>query len=92
MLGLLCSKADEHQGRAPFITIPQSVCHPVGEPTEGPCFPGQVFNTQGCSCHQSGDSRQVPQCQKWQEKKDPESLRAQVLKMLGPNTPPEVED
>lgn len=46
MLGLYLHP-DEHRGRpSRFITIPQSVCHPVGKPTEGPCLPGQVFNTQ----------------------------------------------
>lgn len=72
-----------------FIKIPQSVCHPLSKPTEGPCFPGQVFNTQWCSCHQSGDSvksHSVRNCRK----KDPTSpsLRAQVLKNLDPDTPP----
>lgn len=86
----LCSKADEHQGPTPpSLKFHNLSAILLSKPTEGPCFPGQVFITQWCSCHQSGDSvkcHSVRNCRK----KDPTSpsLRAQVLKNLDPDTPP----
>lgn len=65
-----------------FIKIRQSVCHPWSKSTESPFFPGQVFNTQWCSCHQSGDSVKCHGV-RYQEKRFSKSwLKALVLKVL----------
>lgn len=67
-----------------FIKIRQSVCHSLSKSTESLCFPGQVFNTRGCSCHQSGDSDKCHSVSSQEKGLSTSRLKSLVCAIIGP--------